>query len=96
VLHQPETSLDFGTHYLRGLMDRFGGRVERALAAYNAGPHRVDTWTAGRGEMSAEEFIENIPFNETRLYVMTILAGQEQYRRIYGLSALSQTVSGMR
>jgi soluble lytic murein transglycosylase len=94
VLHQPETSLDFGTHYLRGLMDRFGGRVERALAAYNAGPHRVDTWTAGRAEMSAEEFIENIPFSETRLYVMTILAGQEQYRRIYGLSALSQTVSG--
>jgi soluble lytic murein transglycosylase len=93
VLHQPETSLDFGTHYLRGLMDRYAGRVERALAAYNAGPSRVDAWTAGRRDMPAEEFIESIPFSETRLYVMTILAAQEQYRRIYGLSAENRTAS---
>lgn len=96
VLFQPETSLDFGTHYLRSLMDRFGGKVERALAAYNAGPHRVEAWTAGRPDISAEEFIESIPFSETRLYVMTILASQEQYRRIYGLSAESRTVSSAR
>lgn len=94
ALHQPETSLDFGTRYLRGMLDRFGGRAERALAAYNAGPHRVDAWTAGRPEMSAEEFIESIPFTETRLYVMTILAMQEQYRRIYGLSAEPATAAG--
>jgi soluble lytic murein transglycosylase len=59
--------------------------VERALAAYNAGPHRVDAWTAGRPEVSAEEFIESIPFTETRSYVMTILASRENYRRLYGL-----------
>ena len=91
ALHRPETSLDFGTRYLRDLMDRYGGRVERALAAYNAGPHRVDAWTAAQPEIPAEEFIESIPFTETRLYVMTILAMQEQYRRIYALSAESRT-----
>ena len=44
--------------------------------------------------MSAEEFIESIPFTETRHYVMTILANQEQYRRIYGLSAGASTAVG--
>ena len=62
ALHDPGTSLDFGTHYLRQMSDRFGGAIEKVLAAYNAGPHRVDAWTAERGETSAEEFIESIPF----------------------------------
>jgi soluble lytic murein transglycosylase len=87
ALHEPETSLAFGTHYLKELLDQFGGRVERALAAYNAGPHRVIAWTAGRPDMTAEEFIESIPFTETRFYVTAILGAREQYRRLYALSA---------
>ena len=79
------TSLDFGTHYLRQMSERFGGAVEQVLAAYNAGPHRVDAWTRARGEQSPEEFIETIPFTETRAYVMIVLANREQYRRLYGL-----------
>jgi soluble lytic murein transglycosylase len=86
ALHDPKLSLAFGTHYLKQMIDRFGGRVERALAAYNAGPHRVEAWTAGRPEMSAEEFIESIPFSETRNYVMVVLASQDHYRRLYGLT----------
>jgi soluble lytic murein transglycosylase len=86
ALHDPETSLDFGTHYLRQMSDRFSGSVEKVLAAYNAGPHRVDAWTAERGETTAEEFIESIPFSETRTYVMIILASREHYRRLYGLA----------
>jgi soluble lytic murein transglycosylase len=85
ALHDPHSSLQLGTHYLRQMVKAFGGRVERALAAYNAGPHRVSIWTAGRRNMSAEEFVDYIPYPETRLYVMTILAAQEQYRRIYSL-----------
>jgi soluble lytic murein transglycosylase len=87
MLHDPETSLDFGTHYLRSLIERFGGQVERALAAYNAGPHRVDAWTAERPDLSAEEFVEAIPFTETRYYVMNVLAAREQYRQLYALGA---------
>jgi soluble lytic murein transglycosylase len=85
ALHDPVTSLDFGTRYLRQMLDRFSGRVERALAAYNAGPHRVDAWTAGRPDFPDEEFVESIPFTETRYYVMTILASREHYQRLYGL-----------
>jgi soluble lytic murein transglycosylase len=86
ILHDPARSLDFGTRYLAAMIERFGGHVERALAAYNAGPHRVDKWTAGREDISAEDFIESIPFTETRQYVMTILASAEEYRRIHGLA----------
>jgi soluble lytic murein transglycosylase len=85
ALHDPETSLDFGTHYLRQMSERFAGSVEKVLAAYNAGPHRVDAWTALRGELPPEEFIEGIPFSETRTYVTIVLANREQYRRLYGL-----------
>ena len=85
ALHDPETSIDFGTHYLRQMSDRFSGQVEKVLAAYNAGPHRVDAWTAIRGEQPPEDFIEGIPFSETRTYVMIVLANREQYRRLYGL-----------
>ena len=93
ALHDAETSLKLGTAYLKQLLNRFGGRVERALAAYNAGPSRVVTWTAGRPDMSAEEFVESIPFVETRIYVMTILAGREHYRRLYSFGPRPQTAS---
>ena len=85
ALHDPETSLDFGTRYLRQMSERFSGAVEKVLAAYNAGPHRVDAWTALRGELPPEEFIESIPFSETRGYVTIVLANREQYRRLYGM-----------
>ena len=48
------------------MIDRFGGKIERALAAYNAGPHRVAVWNLARPGMSAEEFVDSIPFSETR------------------------------
>ena len=69
------------------MLDRYGGRVERALAAYNAGPTRVNSWVAARPNMSAEQFVESIPFVETRAYVMNILEHREQYQRLYALAA---------
>jgi len=95
ALHDPATNLSFGTLYLRQMLDRFDGRVELALAAYNAGPNRVIAWTARKPQASPEEFIESIPFTETRNYVKVVLAGREQYRRIYSLSAAgTQTAAG--
>jgi soluble lytic murein transglycosylase len=90
LLHDPQANITMGTLYLRQMLDRFGGRVEQALAAYNAGPHRVDAWTVGRSGLSAEEFIESIPFTETRSYVKTVLSAREQYRRIYALAPPSE------
>ena len=86
-LNDPATALALGTHYLRQMLDQFGGRVEMALAAYNAGPTRVQSWVAARPDMPAEEFVESIPFVETRAYVMNILEHQDQYRRLYTLAA---------
>jgi soluble lytic murein transglycosylase len=92
-LLNPTQSLDFGTLYLRQLLDRYGGSVERMLAAYNAGPHRVDAWTSGRPDIPNEEFVESIPFTETRHYVMTVLANREHYRRLYGLGPAPQAAA---
>ncbi len=91
ALHNPQTSMDFGARYLRQMMDRYDGQAERVLAAYNAGPHRVDAWTASRPDMSGEEFVESIPFTETRYYVMSVLAAREPYRRLYGLEMPART-----
>jgi hypothetical protein len=64
-LHDPEVGLKLGSVYLREMIDRFGGKIERAVAAYNAGPHRVAVWNQARPGMSAEEFVDSIPFSET-------------------------------
>ena len=87
-LHDPAIGLKLGSIYLREMIDRFGGKIERAVAAYNAGPHRVAVWNLARPGMTAEEFVDSIPYSETRLYVLTVLASQEQYRRIYSLPPL--------
>jgi peptidoglycan lytic transglycosylase len=89
-LTDPGQNLKLGALYLKDMIDRFGGKVERALAAYNAGPTRVARWTSGPRVISAEEFIESIPFAETRTYVMNVLSHREQYRRLYSLPVRPQ------
>ena len=50
--------------------------IKLALAAYNAGPHRVTRWLPAKRSEDARVWIENIPFNETRKYVKRVLAAQ--------------------
>lgn len=82
-LYNPEVNIRFGTHYFRSVLNRFRGRVDYALASYNAGPHRVRLWTGMNLELDPEEFIEDIPFTETRNYVKLVLRNEMIYRRIY-------------
>jgi soluble lytic murein transglycosylase len=82
-LHDTETNLRLGVRYLRDMLRRFDGRIDHALAAYNAGPHRVDHWKASYADLTTEEFVETIPFTQTRLYVRNVLANRELYRRLY-------------
>ncbi|OQA04782.1 MAG: Soluble lytic murein transglycosylase precursor [bacterium ADurb.Bin400] len=76
-LFNPETSIRFGSWYLRTLLDKYNGDVEFALAAYNAGSGNVDKW-AKAGLM------DNIPFRETNAYVKKIQGHQAVYSDMYG------------
>jgi soluble lytic murein transglycosylase len=92
MLTQPETNIRLGTKYFKDNMERFGG-AHFALAAYNAGPHRVVRWKAERPGFSQDEFIDDIPFQETQNYVKRILGTADDYRRLYGTGAASGTTA---
>lgn len=82
-LFAPGINLQLGTRYFRGMVDKFGS-FEYALAAYNAGAERVQDWQ-GQGKFrDAQEFVESIPFTETREYVQAILRNANVYRQLYG------------
>ena len=82
-LYDPEINIRLGLEYLKTLLDRYDGRLYLALAAYNAGPHRVDRWLEDFPLADEEEFIEMIPFSETRNYVKNILRNYFFYRYYY-------------
>ena len=82
-LTDPETNVRLGTFYFKGLVNQFGG-AHFALASYNAGENRVERWIAERGPLPQDEFIDDIPFPETQLYVKKILGTAEDYRQLYG------------
>ena len=83
-LYNPEINIRYGTRYLKDVLARFNGRVDYALAGYNAGPHRVKRWTGMDMSIDPEIFIEDIPFDETRAYVKLVLRNEMLYRRLYG------------
>ena len=82
-LFTPSTNLRLGTRYFRSMVDRFGS-FEYALAAYNAGVDRVQDWQGQGKYRDPQEFVESIPFTETREYVQNILRNANVYRQLYG------------
>jgi soluble lytic murein transglycosylase len=80
----PNVNLQLGTRYFRELVDHFNGRIEYALAAYNAGTDRVEGWLASGNFRDPQEFVESIPFTETREYVQAVLRNATMYRKLYG------------
>jgi len=83
-LFTPSVNLQLGTRYFRGMVDQFGGSFEYALAAYNAGSDRVEEWLGQGKYRDPQEFVESIPFTETREYVQAILRNASVYRQLYG------------
>ena len=83
-LLNPAVNLELGTRNLRSVLDRFGGQPEYALAAYNAGDIPVRQWMATNDYKDIPEFVESIPYTETREYVQAIMRNREMYRTIYG------------
>jgi soluble lytic murein transglycosylase len=82
-LLNPSVNLELGTANLKQVLDRFGGQVEYALAAYNAGDTPVRQWLSSNDYKDVPEFVESIPYSETREYVQAILRNREMYRALY-------------
>jgi soluble lytic murein transglycosylase len=81
----PAHNMRLGTTYFREMLDRFDNSLPLAIAAYNAGPHRVDQWLPENGDprvgpIDMIDWIELIPFNETRNYVQRVLENVVIYR----------------
>ena len=89
-LLDPEMNIRLGTRYLRQMLDKFGGVQEYALAAYNAGDGRVVDWQSAGPYNGIDEFVESIPFTQTREYVEAISRNEETYRAIDAVAG-SQT-----
>jgi soluble lytic murein transglycosylase len=86
-LLDPATNIRLGTRYLRQTLNKFGGVKEYALAAYNAGDERVTDWRSGEHSQDIDEFVESIPFSETRIYVESILRDIATYKAIDAFAA---------
>jgi soluble lytic murein transglycosylase len=82
-LYEPELNLTLGTQYLKDLLDRYGNNWFKAIAAYNAGEAAVDRWEREIITDDIEEFVERIPYVETRGYVKLVLRNHRIYKRLY-------------
>jgi soluble lytic murein transglycosylase len=85
LMSDPEYAAKLGSHHLEDLLDDFGGSYIMAAAAYNAGPRRVAQWNKAfgdprKGEIDPIDWIESIPFSETRNYVQRVMENMEVYR----------------
>jgi len=81
-LTDPGYNLQLGSRYLANLLESFGA-PEAALAAYNAGEDHVADWTTNQNYLETAEFVESIPFTETREYVQIVIRNAQVYRQVY-------------
>lgn len=83
--YQPRVNIQMGSYYLASLIKRFDGNVPLALIGYNGGPVRTKKWLkANKKPFDLDEFVENIPINETRNYVKKVMKSYYGYKRTYG------------
>ena len=85
MLDDPDYNMRLGSSYLGQMVGTFSGSYPMAIAAYNAGPGRPTQWSAFCGDPRGAatdpiDFIECIPFSETRNYVMRVMEGMQVYR----------------
>jgi soluble lytic murein transglycosylase len=83
-LFDPETNIQLGTLYLSQLLKEYKGNLYYTLAAYNAGPKALQKWLNKRSAQDdIDEFIERIPYGETRMYVKRVMNTYYTYQKIY-------------
>ena len=84
VLEEPPTNIRYGTFYLGALLTRFEGCWPMAVASYNAGPVNVSSWyRSWRGDIALDDWVEQIPYKETRGYVKRVGSYYATYTAMY-------------
>lgn len=78
-----DRNIQLGTYFFRNLLDSYNGEVDLALASYNAGPGRANLWRTWGPFREQAEFVETVPFHETRGYIQIVLRNADVYRRLY-------------
>ncbi|MEK6726907.1 MAG: transglycosylase SLT domain-containing protein [Deltaproteobacteria bacterium] len=86
-LFRSEVNISLGSRYLKKLVEGSKGKIPLAIASYNAGPNVVSSWVSRYGTEEMDEFIEKIPYPETRNYVKKVLRSYAVYERLYGPSS---------
>ena len=81
-LFDQETNIQIGVHYVEQLLEQFSGNIALTIASYNAGPMVVGSWIALHPGRSQDEFVELIPYQETRQYVKRVLRSYREYIRL--------------
>ena len=97
----PAHNILLGTTYIKAMLEHFGGSLPLAVAAYNAGPHRVDQWLQTNGDPRTGtpdmiDWLEQIPFSETRNYVQRVLENVTIYQARRGEKPPTVLVQWMR
>ncbi|MEN8181610.1 MAG: transglycosylase SLT domain-containing protein [Myxococcota bacterium] len=82
-LFDPDVNVRLGSHYLAQLGGRFDGRSSAVIGSYNAGPEAVARWLEERGNLEDDEWVERIPYSQTRAYVKRVLRSVWAYRTLY-------------
>jgi soluble lytic murein transglycosylase len=86
-LARPDLNIRLGSRHLKDLLSLYDKNITLAAAAYNAGSGNVKRWQKGLGSLPQDEFVESIPFRETREYVKKVVTAMELYQRLYRLPA---------
>jgi soluble lytic murein transglycosylase len=82
-LTAPEDNIKLGTWYLNHTHDTYNNNSMLAIASYNAGPGNVSKWLDNYSMNDIDEFIENIPFPETKNYIETVFGNYWNYVELY-------------
>jgi soluble lytic murein transglycosylase len=82
-LDEPDLNVRLGTHLLGRLQTRFGSRRSAVIGGYNAGGAAVERWLRERPELPDDEWVDSIPYDETRDYVRRVLRSLHAYRVLY-------------
>lgn len=92
-LRQPEVNIPYGGFYLHRLMEYYNGNILLSLAGYNAGPLAVNSWIRQNPGLAIDEFVENIPYDQTRFYVAKIMRYMDIYRWIWSQGETGLTLN---